>query len=73
MNSFKYMTDPTLELKEGDFVKMRKGTQTSAQREIKKGLYLVIGDGLYQGFLKCLRTDGVTVQINRSVLELVRK
>ena len=72
MSGYKYIyaTDPTTLIKMGDFVRMRKSAQAGAS--IKKGFYLVVGHGYYSDFLKCLRTDGVTVQINRNVLELVR-
>jgi len=74
MSEYKYIyaTDVLLSapIKAGDFVRVKKGAKLNREN---KGLYLVIGDGLYRGFLKCLRTDGKTIQLNNGVLELVGK
>ena len=67
-----YATDvlSSAPIKAGDFVRVKKDVKLSREN---KGLYLVVGDGLYRGFLKCLRTDGKTIQLNSGVLELVGK
>ena len=68
MGEITYGTDPTLLLKPGDFVQIRRGHVRH------KDMYLIIGESqIYDRYFQCLRTDGAMIQVARSVLELVSK